>query len=162
MPTKQTSKYVFFYRRDSILSNHYPASFVINGVSFVSVEQYYFYCKLLICGDSLMAEAVLREPDPAKNKKQVYASHARDNDEWGQRKLGIMRRGVYEKFRQNPRLLAFLLSTEGKEIVEASPNRFWGIGVDIFDQDLEMDNLWLGLNHLGKILMEVRTVFLGK
>lgn len=104
-----------------------------------------------------MAEAVLREPNPVTNKKQAHASvYPHDSDEWREKAVNIMRKGVFEKFRQNPHLLQHLIATSDKIIVEASTNKFWGCGIDIDDPDVVFDNLWRGRNELGKVLMYVR------
>lgn len=67
--------------------------------------------------------------------------------DWEDRKLKVMRDVIYQKFRQNPVLLNRLLCTVGTEIVNDNPwaDKFWGV------VDGE------GKNHLGRILMEVRS-----
>ena len=52
-----------------------------------------------------------------------------DEDTWVAERVRSWRRNV-EKFRQNPDLLAFLLGTGERVLVEASPmDRIWGIGL---------------------------------
>lgn len=161
MPIITTDQHFIFYKRDAWASNHYPSRFTVNNVTFETVEQFYFYCKMLILGDKLMAEAILREPDPAKNVKQNHAAII--NKElmkvWDQRKSAIMKRGLFEKYLQNPPLRSELINTNNKIIVEGSKNMFWGCGVDIGDPNLLFDNLWRGRNELGKLNMEVREHF---
>ena len=70
--------------------------------------------------------------------------------------LDIMREGVTLKFTQVEGLRKALLSTNDKELIEASPrDSFWGVGVSLGNKDLRNRSKW-GMNHLGKILMEVR------
>ena len=161
MPIITTDQHFIFYKRDAWASNHYPSKFTVNNVTFETVEQFYFYCKMLILGDTLMAEAILREPDPAKNVKQNHAAFINKEllEIWGGRKSGIMKRGLFEKYLQNKTLRDLLLATEDRIIVEGSKNMFWGCGVDISDPDLLFDNLWRGRNELGKLNVEVREYF---
>lgn len=159
MPTIITDRRVFFYRRDSWLSNHHPAPFVVKGRSFATVEQFYYYAKACICGETLMAEAILRESDPAKNKRQDRAMRCHDEAPWQAAKLRIMEIGTYHKYNQNLDLLAKLMSTQGNEIVEASPNLFWGCGIDIYDPALLDAATFPGHNNLGHIISKTRSIF---
>ena len=68
--------------------------------------------------------------------------------DWEQVKDDVMRRAVLRKFERHAVLRAVLLGTGDEEIVENSPiDPYWGCGAD-----------GLGLNMLGKILMETRTI----
>lgn len=68
-----------------------------------------------------------------------------------------MYQGNYLKFSQNQDLLAYLASTRGKVLVEASPyDKIWGVGWREKDGNISNPMLWKGENLLGFILMEVR------
>ncbi|HPV25483.1 MAG TPA: NADAR family protein, partial [Casimicrobium sp.] len=61
------------------------------------------------------------------------------------------------KFSQSTELREFLLSTNHRVLVEASPvDRIWGIGLSATDSGADNPNLWNGLNLLGFALMSVR------
>jgi len=61
------------------------------------------------------------------------------------------------KFAQNRDLRAYLTSTSGRVLVEASPrDRVWGIGLAVADERAHDPKQWRGLNLLGFALMEVR------
>lgn len=67
-------------------------------------------------------------------------------------------RGNLEKFSQNPPLGDFLLATQNRVLVEASPHdRIWGIGLHRDDPRAAEPARWLGENRLGFALMEVRS-----
>ena len=70
--------------------------------------------------------------------------------DWDEVKLGIMEDLVRQKF-QDPILRQQLLETGDAHIREGNTwgDRFWGCVP-------KMDAPWVGENHLGKILMEVR------
>ena len=61
------------------------------------------------------------------------------------------------KFQQNKGLGMFLLGTNERVLVEASPvDTIWGVGLAADNKSIENPNLWRGLNLLGFALMEVR------
>ena len=66
-------------------------------------------------------------------------------DDWDERKVEVMRGLVRKKF-ENPLLRSMLLATEDALLVEGNSwgDRFWGVCRG------------QGMNHLGRILMEVR------
>jgi ribA/ribD-fused uncharacterized protein len=68
--------------------------------------------------------------------------------DWNDVKDDIMRRAVRAKFAAHPEIRDVLLSTGDAELIERTTNDYyWGCGTD-----------GTGLNMLGKILMEVRTL----
>lgn len=65
--------------------------------------------------------------------------------------------GNYAKFSQNKELEEFLLQTNERVLVEASPyDAIWGIGMSATTTGLENPATWKGQNLLGFALMEVR------
>ena len=70
--------------------------------------------------------------------------------DWEDNKIGLMSRLVRAKFDQNPKLRRLLVSTDQRMIIEASQSDlFWGGG----------GLAGGGLNHLGTILMDIRSEF---
>ena len=68
-----------------------------------------------------------------------------------------MKRGNLAKFSQNAELKEFLLNTDNRVLVEASPvDKIWGIGLAVDDKNIENPLMWQGLILLGFALMEVR------
>jgi N-glycosidase YbiA len=67
--------------------------------------------------------------------------------DWEQVKDDVMFKAVLRKFETHREPRALLLSTREEEIVEGSPDSYWGCGAD-----------GSGQNKLGKILMEVRSI----
>jgi ribA/ribD-fused uncharacterized protein len=62
------------------------------------------------------------------------------------------------KFGQNEPFKQFLVDTQDRVIVEASPDdRIWGIGLAFDRPDAQHPRRWLGLNLLGFALMKVRS-----
>ncbi|WP_295221067.1 NADAR family protein [uncultured Chryseobacterium sp.] len=76
---------------------------------------------------------------------------------WDEHKYEIVKQGNLLKFSQNEKLKEFLLSTEDKVLVEASPyDTIWGIGMPETNPKAGNPSEWNGENLLGFALMEVR------
>ncbi|KAL9677646.1 hypothetical protein QQ045_005879 [Rhodiola kirilowii] len=72
--------------------------------------------------------------------------------DWDTVKIDVMYRALKCKFSMYPHLNSMLLSNAGPVLVEASPHDFfWGGGRD-----------GEGLNYLGRLLMKLRSEFLGE
>jgi len=72
--------------------------------------------------------------------------------DWENIKIDVMYEALKCKFSTYPHLKTLLLSTAGSVLVEASPHDlFWGGGRD-----------GEGLNYLGRLLMKLRSEFLGE
>jgi hypothetical protein len=85
-----------------------------------------------------------------------------DDQIWNERKFEIVKNGNIHKFNQHWALAEYLLKTENRVLVEASPvDTIWGIGLAQDDLDIENIYCWRGQNLLGFALMEVRD-FLGQ
>lgn len=154
---KHTAHFVFFFGKDDFLSNWHPAHFTVNGVSFTCVEQFMMYSKAMLFDCADIAEKVLQTSDPKTQKALGRSVRNFDATVWDAKRLNIVTVGCREKFAQNPRLLAQLIATGTRRLVEASPyDRIWGIGLRETDPRAETPARWLGKNLLGEALMEAR------
>jgi ribA/ribD-fused uncharacterized protein len=121
------------------LSNFYPCTIVIDGFEYQSAEAAFQGQKSiqhahLFTGDITPLEA-----------KRLGRRIPIDVHEWNARRLEVMKRVVWAKFAQNPKLRKLLIAVT-EPIVE---DNTWG------------DTYWgkcrgVGSNHLGQILQEVR------
>ena len=76
-------------------------------------------------------------------------------------KVDVVVKGNIAKFSQNEKLLDFLLSTDDKILVEASPkDTVWVIGLDESSPEAIQPRKWIGENLLGFALMEVRDILM--
>ena len=66
-----------------------------------------------------------------------------------------MEKAIHAKFSQNAALKKWLLDTNQKQLMEASRDRFWGVGASLQDKKI-LTQEWPGNNQLGKTLMKVR------
>lgn len=142
---------------NGFLSNWYLSDFVVEGITFSSMEQYMMYQKAIVFGDSAIAENILSTADVAEIKAFGRKVANYDDTVWNGVRQIIIYRGLLEKFRQNKELAELLLSTGDAILVEcAVKDRIWGIGLNMRDDDRMDIKKWKGQNLLGFALMEVR------
>jgi ribA/ribD-fused uncharacterized protein len=160
-------KFLFFWghqpeRDGSIgkgcLSQWWPCSFVVDGVSFASAEHYMMWRKALLFDDSSTASRVLAASSPAAAKALGRRVSGFEDSTWVAVRTEIVVTANLAKFGQDSALRSYLLGTGSRVLVEASPlDRVWGIGLEASDPRAADPSSWLGLNLLGEALMEVRS-----
>lgn len=158
--TRRSDTHTAFYSRHSPLSNFFPSKFKKDGIMFTSSEQHFQYMKALYCDELDIARQILQTDDPATCKTLGHSMSIPDLQVWQDEARETMYSGCFEKFRQNPKLKDFLMSTRDTVILEASADTFWGIGLRITDENVFKPECWNGSNHLGKILRKIRDTFL--
>ena len=117
--------------------------------------------KATFCGDHHLAQKIMQEHDPVRQKllgKLAEASGNFSQDAWRKEALKLIKLAVSAKFRQVDQCKKFLLQTGNNILAEVNPtDHFWAVGLHFRDKKLWDPQQWKGKNHLGKILMEVRT-----
>ena len=154
--TRQTTKGTAFHSKHAVCSNFYQSTFTFDDITYNSVEQAFQYSRALAGNSAVIAHHILCEKDPLAVKR--LGSSVKPDKKWEDTKRELMRKLVYEKFRQNEALIAELVQLHG-DLIEATADRYWGAGVSLYSSDLTQGN-WTGQNHLGKILTEIRDSFL--
>lgn len=160
-------KYLFFWGHQppkdggvsaSCLSQWWPSSFEVDGVSYPTAEHYMMSEKARLFGDETNADKILAAQHPGEAKALGRQVTGFDEDAWVASRYDIVVRASFAKFDQNPRLREFLLGTANRVLVEASPlDRVWGIGLTADDDRAQNPAQWRGLNLLGFALMEARS-----
>lgn len=126
------------------MSNFAHFGFLYAGVDYPTVEHFYQSMK----HEGTELEEKIRRCYTPKQAKQLALSVSIDPVKWNDRKLIIMRAGLWHKFTDNWTLGGKLVDTVPHWIVEASPyDSYWGWGRDR-----------KGENWLGRLLMEVRNM----
>jgi ribA/ribD-fused uncharacterized protein len=125
------------------LSNFYPCQIVVDGITFPTSEHLYQYLK---AGDDLSRQLILDQETPSAAKKITLTPEFSARPDWEAIKLDRMEFVLCQKF-AHPDLLALLLATGDLELVEDNDwdDTYWGVCNG------------LGQNHLGKLLMKIRT-----
>lgn len=138
-------------------SQWYDCSFVVDGVSYHTAEQYMMAGKARLFKDEEVLQEILSADNPRDYKKLGRKIRGFDPVVWDAHKLDIVVAGNKAKFGQNPDLKEFLLSTGDVIIAEASPyDKIWGIGLNRAQAIKGTVDDWKGENLLGCALMEVR------
>jgi ribA/ribD-fused uncharacterized protein len=125
------------------LSNFYPAETVFEGVTYPTSEHAYQAAKSL---DPAERQKIAAQPTPAEAKRAGRALPKQRAD-WEQVKFDVMERCVRDKFTRHADLRAKLLASGDAELIEGNTwgDRIWGVYQG------------QGENHLGKILMKIRS-----
>ncbi|MGB4817632.1 MAG: NADAR family protein [Saprospiraceae bacterium] len=145
-------KYYFFF--GGMFSNWFPSYFTVDGILYNCGEQYMMYQKAVLFGDKESAKQIMCERDPAWQKQLGRKVKGFDKAEWDKVKYDIVKKGLREKFFQNPGCKDLLNACKDRIIVEASPtDRIWGIGY--YAKDAMKNRANWGENLLGKILTEL-------
>ena len=133
-------KYIFFWGHNEknpgeitkkSLSQWYNCLFKIDGITYYTAEQYMMSQKALLFNDNETNLKIMKEKDPKTYKALGRQVKNFDPSIWDKNKFEIVVKGNTAKFSQNEELKKFLLNTNDKILVEASPHdKIWGIGMD--------------------------------
>ena len=161
-------KYVFFWGHgktldESItktcLSQWWDCKFTVDGVEYNTAEQYMMAQKAVLFGDEKIRAEIMAASHPKQYKDLGRKISGFKQDIWDKNCCDIVVKGNVAKFSQNEELKSFLLNTNMRILVEASPyDKIWGIGMGADDSRCENPALWNGTNYLGFCLMEVRDI----
>jgi len=134
-------KVIKFYGYKNPFSNFYRCPVRIGSFIYPTNEHWYqsekckdWYDKL----DIIMADT----PKEAKKLGRYFEMR----EDWDERKLVCMYKGLKAKFTQHRDLKKMLLDTEDAQLIEDSPfDNYWGRGKN-----------YKGQNKMGKLLMKLR------
>jgi ribA/ribD-fused uncharacterized protein len=159
-------KYIYFWGHqpskdgtitNSCFSQWWIADFKVDGIIYKTAEHWMMAKKAELFGDKEIYEKIINSKSPGE-AKDLGRRIARFNQEnWEASRFEIVVEGNYHKFTQHPELKDFLLKTQDRILVEASPvDNIWGVGLAKDNARIENPEKWNGLNLLGFALMEVR------
>ncbi|HVU58080.1 MAG TPA: NADAR family protein [Puia sp.] len=170
-PDHRNIPFLFFYGHKpsedgsitkSCFSQWWIAPFEVDGFVYRTAEHWMMAGKASLFGDNDILEKIRTCETPAKVKKLGRLVQDFDPSVWDRHKYDIVVTGSYQKFAQNVELKKFLLDTDDKILVEASPvDRIWGIGMKSDHPAATNPALWKGGNLLGFALMEARAKLRG-
>jgi ribA/ribD-fused uncharacterized protein len=168
---KEQLKYLFFWghteKSDLVtkacLSQWYPSSFTVENKVYLTAEHWMMAKKANLFGAFDIEEEILNSVKPGKIKALGRAVKDFDHKVWEEHKFDIVVKGNIHKFTQNENLATFLLDTNERILVEASPlDRIWGIGMAQDHPSVYSPQLWKGENLLGFALMQARVIIKAK
>ncbi|KUJ61500.1 hypothetical protein AR687_12525 [Flavobacteriaceae bacterium CRH] len=160
------SKYLFFWGHQpskdgtitkTCFSQWWLSSFEVDKVIYKTAEHWMMAKKAELFNDHEVLEKIIKAHSPAEVKKFGREVKNYDDKLWLENRYEIVKQGNYHKFSQNAALKTFLINTNDRVLVEASPvDPIWGIGMASDHKDVLNPEKWKGLNLLGFALMEVR------
>ncbi|MBL3655858.1 NADAR family protein [Fulvivirga sediminis] len=162
---QENVKYLFFWGHtkkkgevnQSCFSQWYESSFEVSGITYKTAEHWMMYHKALIFKNDDIANKIIQCATPAEAKKLGRKVKGFDDKVWNDERYDLVRRGNIHKFNQNQSLGEYLLNTNNRVLVEASPvDAIWGIGLAKDNEKAQNVKDWKGLNLLGFALMEAR------
>lgn len=161
-----TLKFIYFWGHTpnqpdvidkSCLSQWYEAPFTVDGITYKTSEHWMMAQKALLFNDTGIFHKIVNAHKPGEAKDLGRQVTGFDEQIWNEKRYDIVIQGNFQKFSQHQDLLDFLLKTENRVLVEASPiDKIWGIGLAHDDKRIDDVQAWQGLNLLGFALMEVR------
>lgn len=163
---EQTIKYLFFWGHqphrngtitESCLSQWWKGTFEVDNITYSTAEHWMMAEKARLFGDEAMLNKILVAKSPAEAKELGRQINNFQQERWEAARYNIVKKGNFYKFKQNTDLKQYLLNTQNRVLVEASPiDPIWGIGLAKDNPAVEHPAQWKGLNLLGFALMEVR------
>lgn len=153
----KSDTHLAFFSRHTVLSNHFPSKFTINGFLFHSMEQFLALRRAELSANLDLVEKAKNATEPVQAKYILNALRENHQQEWDQQVEKTALEGLKAKFSQNILLQDYLCGTKGLTLGEASKNARWGIGMDLSDPEVLDHTKWSQTgNLLGRLLMKVR------
>jgi N-glycosidase YbiA len=151
--SEDSSEPVYFYSKTTAyyeLSNFSPYGFQLDGVFWPTVEHYFQAQKF---PSHPAYQEKIRQARAPKEAKSLGRSRTIPlRPDWEQVKEEVMRKGLRAKFTAHTELVALLLGTGTRQLIENAPSdSYWGCGYS-----------GSGKNRLGVLLMELRTALRAK
>lgn len=157
LATPRSENTLVFFSRHSILSNHYPAEFDIQGTKYHSMEHFLAVKRARLSGIKTTIDKALATKDPTEAKVILNSLQDDHKDEWKHMIADLAMEGLRAKFTSNRELANYLCDTEPLLLGEASRDKTWGIGLSLEDEGVLDQSKWYeNGNLLGRSLMKIR------
>ena len=163
-------KYLFFWGHQkskdgsltaSCFSQWWESPFSVDETIYKTAEHWMMAQKALLFKDNEIFDKIITSKSPGEAKELGRQVKNFEEDVWNRHRLNIVVNGNLHKFGQDFNLKAFLLPTNDRVLVEASPvDTIWCIGLSADSKDRENPRLWKRLNLLGFSLMTVRDILM--
>lgn len=159
-------KYIFFWGHTNkfneevgkfCFSQWFECPFSVDNITYKTAEHWMMAHKALLFGDKDNFDKIIGCDKPGEAKELGRQVLGYDEQTWNEKKFDIVKLGNIHKFNQHKEYADYLLKTENRILVEASPvDTIWGIGLSQDSKDIENIYEWRGENLLGFALMEAR------
>ncbi len=140
-------------------SQWFESPFIAEGVTYRTTEHWMMAQKAKLFENKDIFQKIIACQTPKEAKQLGRKVTGFDDTIWRKHRYDIVRQGNIYKFSQNKELGDYLIQSDDKILVEASPvDPIWGIGLAKDSPNINNVNSWKGLNLLGFALMEVRDI----
>lgn len=144
----------------SCFSQWFESPFEVEGITYETAEHWMMVKKAELFEDEEIKAEILTAKSAAEAKKLGRKVRNFKPETWDAHKFEFVVAGNQHKFEQHPEMSEFLLNTNNRILVEASPyDKIWGIGMAQDHKNILRPDCWEGENLLGFALMEVRLSF---
>lgn len=141
-------------------SQWFELPFVVDGVLYKTAEHWMMAHKALLFEDKNTYNKIIAANTPVEAKKLGREILGFDEILWNKQRSQIVIMGNIHKFNQHKPYLEYLMNTNDRVLVEASPtDKIWGIGLSADAEHIDNPYFWNGENLLGFALMDVRDFF---
>jgi len=131
--------------------------FIVDGITYRTAEHWMMANKALLFDDLKTYEKILQAKSPGAAKELGRQVLGFDDQVWLAKRYDIVVTGNIHKFNQHTEFANFLINTNDRVLVEASPvDKIWGIGLSKNAEQIDNPYFWNGQNLLGFALMEAR------
>jgi len=162
----ETLKYIFFWGHTNkyneevgkfCFSQWFEYPFTVDNITYKTAEHWMMAHKAWLFKDKNIYDKIINCDKPGEAKELGRQVLGYDEQIWNEKKFEIVKLGNIHKFNQHPKMAEYLLLTENRILVEASPiDTIWGIGLSQDSNDIENIYAWRGQNMLGFALMATR------
>ena len=160
--TKSNADCIGFFGALNPLSNFYESRFEVDGVEYISSEQYIQSQKATMFNDATSYNKIMGASNSLDCKNAARSIKNFDRDCWEETAETVCKAGIKAKFSQNQYLLAVLTEkTSNKTLVECANDHLWANGVPLYSESCLDRQRWISQGLLGKLLEEVRSELSG-
>jgi len=162
----ESLKFIYFWgntKKDSsqidksCFSQWYDSPFEVADIIYKTAEHWMMAQKALLFNDKKAFDKIVNCEKPGEAKEIGRGIVGFDDIKWNDARFDIVKKGNIYKFNQHPLLADYLIKTDQRILVEASPqDTIWGVGLAQDNPDITNIYTWRGENLLGFVLMEVR------
>ena len=144
---------IAYHSEHSPFSNLYPCTIFIRTKEFHSVEQVVQYKKAKLFNNERVVNKIYLSRDVYEIRQ--LGKELGSSKEWDAKVENVMFAAMIKKFGNDEQLLAKLLATGDKRLIEATPDTRWGAGASISSKAITSGQ-WKGKNKQGELLMQAR------
>ena len=154
--TRENEHTVGFFGEINPLSNFYPSAFTVDGVHYISSEQFIQSSKAKFFGDMDMYNQIMGCTTSLECKTLSRQIKNVDVNRWKEVACSVCKSGIRAKFQQNLVAMDTLLHKTGqKQIAECPADRLWGMGLPLGDPACLDTSKWISQGIMGQILESI-------